>query len=108
MGTLAVILKHMKQFKIIILLFCFFNSLQAQKKFKIDTKETETWRSIHLIKDEKGNLDSQEIERIINRRIFGIDEMEQRKSWDEIAELAVFFKVVVTIDRFKRPVFLTL
>ncbi len=39
-------------------------------------------------KDEKGNLDSQEIERIINRRIFGIDEMEQRKSWDEIAELA--------------------
>ena len=39
-------------------------------------------------KDEQGNLDSQEIERIINRRIFGIDEMEQRKSWDEIAELA--------------------
>ena len=33
-------------------------------------------------------LDSQEIERIINRRIFCIDEIEQRKSWDEIAELA--------------------
>ena len=41
-----------------------------------------------IYKDEQGNLDSQEIERIINRRIFGIDEMEQRKSWDEIAELA--------------------
>ena len=39
-------------------------------------------------KDEKGNLDSQEIERIINRRIFGIDEIEQRRSWNEIAELA--------------------
>ena len=42
--------------KIIIILFCFLNSLHAQKKFKIDTKETETWRSIHLIKDEKGKL----------------------------------------------------
>ena len=46
----------MKQFKIIILLFCIFNSLQAQKKFKIDTKETKTWKEIYLINDEKGNL----------------------------------------------------
>lgn len=42
--------------KIIILLFCFLNSLHAQKKFKIETKRTDTWRSIYLINDEKGNL----------------------------------------------------
>lgn len=46
----------MKQFQIIIILLCFLNSLQAQKKFKIDSKETNTWRSIYLINDEKGNL----------------------------------------------------
>ena len=46
----------MNQFKIILIIFYFFNFSFAQKKFKIDTQQTETWRSIYLINDEKGNL----------------------------------------------------
>jgi len=38
--------------KIIILLFLIFNFLTAQTKFKVDEKQTETWRSIYSLVDE--------------------------------------------------------
>ena len=38
--------------KIIILLFFIFSCFNAQTKFKVEEKETETWRSIYSLFDE--------------------------------------------------------
>ena len=40
------------------------------------------------------------------KRVINIFEFDEKEVW--YVSYAVFFKVVVTIDRFKRPVFLTL
>ena len=40
----------------IILSFVFLSNLNAQNKFKVEQKETETWRSLYSINDEKDNL----------------------------------------------------
>lgn len=40
----------------IILSFVFLSNLNAQNKFKVEQKETETWRSLYSINDEKENL----------------------------------------------------
>ena len=37
----------------IILSFVFLSNLNAQNKFKVEQKETETWRSLYSINDEK-------------------------------------------------------
>ncbi len=81
----------MKQFKIIIIFLCFLNSLQAQKKFKIDSKETNTWKSIYLINDEKGNLikqlDSSKYSVSFNDdnlRYFAVFLIKNRRGWSAI------------------------
>lgn len=40
----------------IIISFVFFTHLSAQNKFKVEQKETETWRSLYSLIDEKNNL----------------------------------------------------
>jgi len=81
----------MNEFKIIIILLCFLNSLQAQKKFKIESKETNTWKSIYLINDEKGNLikqlDSSKYSVSLNDdslRYFAVFLIENRRGWSAI------------------------
>jgi hypothetical protein len=81
----------MKKINIIIILFCFFNSLQAQQKFKIEAKETETWRSIYLINDDKGNLikelDSSKYSVSFNDeslRYFAVFLIKNKRGWSAI------------------------
>jgi len=81
----------MKQFKIIVILLCFLNSLQAQKKFKIETKETNTGKLVYLINDEKGNLikqlDSSKYTVSFNDdslRYFAIFLIKNRRGWSAI------------------------
>jgi hypothetical protein len=81
----------MKKFKYIIILFCFLNSLLGQNKFKIETKETETWKSIYSINDEKGNLikllDSAKYIVSFNDnslRYFAVFVIKNRKGWSAI------------------------
>jgi hypothetical protein len=40
----------------IIISFVFLSNLNAQNKFKVEQKETETWRSLYSINDKKENL----------------------------------------------------
>lgn len=42
--------------KLIIISFIFLAKLSAQTKFKVEQKETETWRSVYSLIDEKNNL----------------------------------------------------
>jgi hypothetical protein len=57
---------------------------QKKQKWYEDNGFTE---QLITTKDDGGNLDSKLIEKAINQKIFGIDEEEQRKTWDEIESL---------------------
>ena len=75
----------------IIISFVFLSNLNAQNKFKVEQKETETWRSLYSINDEKDNLIKQlDSSKYLvsfndnNLRYFAIFLIKGRRGWSAI------------------------
>ena len=75
----------------IIISFVFLSNLNAQNKFKVEQKETETWRSLYSINDEKENLIKQlDSSKYLvsfndnNLRYFAIFLIKGRRGWSAI------------------------